>query len=172
MPDPLCSAPLLGHPPTTSQVVGTPRRPSQYFSGPPRKEALTFGPIRRSAHTFGNPPKSTPTSSSTPLRIVAVTAPANNLVAGKSQLYICDMGPATGCRSPCQLCKNVHSSAFRKVGCQKTRPLEILEQIDKSVYGLEVPGSMKIHNVFHVSLLELYIPNRHLNVSDLPHRTP
>ena len=28
-------------------------------------------------------------------------APANTAFAGESQLYICDMLPATGCRSPC-----------------------------------------------------------------------
>jgi hypothetical protein len=42
-------------------------------------------------------------------------------------------------------------------------PFEILEKIRHVVYILTLPASMHIHNVFHVSLLKIYVPdNNHV----------
>jgi hypothetical protein len=38
-------------------------------------------------------------------------------------------------------------------------PFEILERIGPEAYMIALPASMSVHNVFHVSLLNKYIPN-------------
>jgi hypothetical protein len=38
-------------------------------------------------------------------------------------------------------------------------PFEILERIDPISYMIALPGSMSVHNGFHVSLLKKYIPD-------------
>jgi hypothetical protein len=38
-------------------------------------------------------------------------------------------------------------------------PFEILERIGPVVYMLALPASMNVHNVFHVSFLNKYIPD-------------
>ena len=38
-------------------------------------------------------------------------------------------------------------------------PFEILERIGPVAYMIALPGSMFVHNVFHVSLLKKYIPD-------------
>jgi len=40
---------------------------------------------------------------------------------------------------------------------QYCRSLEILERIGPVVYQLELPPTMKVHDVFHISLLMKYI---------------
>jgi hypothetical protein len=44
-------------------------------------------------------------------------------------------------------------------------PFEILERIGPVAYMIELPTSMNIHNVFHVSLIKKYIPD-HNHVID------
>ena len=48
-----------------------------------------------------------------------------------------------------------------KLDAKKLGPFKIVKKIGTSAFRLELPGTMQIHNVFHVSLLEKYIPNRH-----------
>jgi hypothetical protein len=52
----------------------------------------------------------------------------------------------------------------KKLDWKRLGPFEIIEKIGLQAYKLRLPASMKIHNVFHVSLLEPYhestIPNR------------
>ena len=39
-------------------------------------------------------------------------------------------------------------------------PFEIIKKVGTSSYKLDLPTSMKIHNIFHISLLELYEDNK------------
>ena len=48
----------------------------------------------------------------------------------------------------------------KKLDYKKIGPYKILAKIGRSAYKLELPGSMKIHNTFHISLLEPYQDNR------------
>jgi hypothetical protein len=55
-------------------------------------------------------------------------------------------------------------SSLRLGNCLKlaTRfcgPFEILERIGPIAYMLALPASMTMHNVFHISLLKIYIPD-------------
>jgi hypothetical protein len=45
-----------------------------------------------------------------------------------------------------------------KLAARYCGPFEILERIGLIAYMLALPASMSIHNVFHVSLFEKYIP--------------
>jgi len=44
----------------------------------------------------------------------------------------------------------------RKLDYKKIRPFKILARIGEIAYKLDHPPSMRIHNTFHISLLELY----------------
>ena len=58
--------------------------------------------------------------------------------------------------------RNIHTTRpSSKLDARKLGPFTITEAIGRSAYRLELPGTMKIHNVFHVSLLEIYIPNQY-----------
>lgn len=48
-----------------------------------------------------------------------------------------------------------------KLDAKRLGPFEITAKIGDRAFRLHLPGSMKIHNVFHVSLLEKFTPNRH-----------
>jgi hypothetical protein len=47
----------------------------------------------------------------------------------------------------------------RKLDHKRLGPFKIIKKIGLSAYRLQLPRSMKIHNVFHVSLLEPYKPD-------------
>jgi Chromo (CHRromatin Organisation MOdifier) domain len=56
---------------------------------------------------------------------------------------------------------NVHTKCLnKKLDWKRLGPFTIIEKIGLQAYRLELPKSMKIHPVFHVSLLELYRPGR------------
>jgi len=48
----------------------------------------------------------------------------------------------------------------KKLDYKKIRPFKILAKIGGSGYKLDLPPSMRIHNTFHISLLELYYDNK------------
>lgn len=48
-----------------------------------------------------------------------------------------------------------------KLDSKKLGPFTIAQRISSTAYKLHLPGTMRIHPVFHVSLLEPYIENRH-----------
>jgi len=48
----------------------------------------------------------------------------------------------------------------KKLDYKKIRPFKILAKIEASGYKLYLPPSMRIHNTFHISLLELYYDNK------------
>jgi hypothetical protein len=55
-------------------------------------------------------------------------------------------------------------SSLRLKSCPKLEerycgPFEILEHIGLISYMLDFPASMRVHNVFHVSLLKNYVPD-------------
>ena len=48
----------------------------------------------------------------------------------------------------------------RKLDWQRYGPFRIIERIGKAAYRLKLPTELKIHNVFHVSLLRLHKPRQ------------
>jgi hypothetical protein len=52
--------------------------------------------------------------------------------------------------------RNLHVRGTRKLLPKRYRPFKITERIGKVAYRLDLPSSMKIHNVFHVDLLLPY----------------
>jgi len=48
----------------------------------------------------------------------------------------------------------------KKLDYKKIRPFKNLAKIEGSAYKLDLPPSMRIHNTFHISLLELYNDNK------------
>jgi len=48
----------------------------------------------------------------------------------------------------------------KKLDYKKIGPFKILGRIGTSAYKLDLPASMRIHNTFHISLLELYNDNK------------
>jgi len=48
----------------------------------------------------------------------------------------------------------------KKLDYKKIGPFKILAKIGTSAYKLDLPASMRIHNTFHISLLELYNDNK------------
>jgi len=49
---------------------------------------------------------------------------------------------------------------WKKLDYKKIGPFKILARIGESAYKLDLPPSMRIHNTFHISLLELYQDER------------
>ena len=47
--------------------------------------------------------------------------------------------------------------SFKKLNFKKAEPFRVTERIGTRVYQLKLPDTMKIHNVFFVGLLEIYI---------------
>ena len=63
------------------------------------------------------------------------------------------------------LSQNIHTQRpSKKLDWKRLGPFPILERIGTQAYRLELPSSMKIHPVFHISLLDRYIE------SDIPTR--
>jgi len=56
----------------------------------------------------------------------------------------------------------------RKLDYKKIGPFKILARIGTSAYKLDLPASMRIHNTFHISLLELYNDNKLLTQRSEP----
>ena len=48
----------------------------------------------------------------------------------------------------------------KKLDYKKIGPFEIIKKVGTSSYKLDLPASMKIHNTFHISLLEPYEDNK------------
>jgi hypothetical protein len=46
-----------------------------------------------------------------------------------------------------------------KLAARYCGPFEILEKIGPIAYMLSLPASMRVHNMFHVSLLKKYVPD-------------
>lgn len=55
-----------------------------------------------------------------------------------------------------------------KLDHRRFGPFKILEVVNPVAYRLELPPSMKIHPVFHVSLLQPVSPDYHVDYSPLP----
>jgi transposase InsO family protein len=55
---------------------------------------------------------------------------------------------------------NIHTRRpSKKLDYQKIGPFSIVAKIGKVAYQLQLPATMNIHNIFHISLLEPYYPN-------------
>ena len=55
--------------------------------------------------------------------------------------------------------KNITTSRpSKKLDAKRIGPYEVIKQINANAYRLRLPHTMKIHNVFHVSLLDKYRP--------------
>src|ERR1700761_5004681 len=48
----------------------------------------------------------------------------------------------------------------KKLDAKKMGPFKIIKKVWTSSYKLDLPTSMRIHNTFHISLLELYEDNK------------
>lgn len=56
--------------------------------------------------------------------------------------------------------KNIHTDRpSEKLDYRRLGPYEITDKIGQRAYRLKLPHTMKIHNVFHVSMLEKYNPD-------------
>ena len=65
--------------------------------------------------------------------------------------------------------KNIESICpSKKLDYKYYEPFKIEEPIGKQTYRLKLPKKMKIHDVFHVSLLEPYTKINNSNVPALP----
>jgi hypothetical protein len=54
--------------------------------------------------------------------------------------------------------KHIHTARASKKLCYKRlSPFQVTKVINRNAYRLELPYSMKVHNVFHVSLLDRYV---------------
>jgi hypothetical protein len=63
--------------------------------------------------------------------------------------------------------KNIQSKrTSKKFDHRQLGPFKVIEPVGTRSYRLELPGTMKIHPVFHVNLLEKFIPDQ------IPGRTP
>jgi len=51
----------------------------------------------------------------------------------------------------------------KKLDNKKIGPVKIVKKIGTRAFKVELPPSMQIHNVFHVSMLEPYRTSRHSN---------
>ena len=49
--------------------------------------------------------------------------------------------------------------SWSKLAARYCGPFEILEKIGPIEYMISLPTSMRVHNLFHVSLLKKYVPN-------------
>ena len=47
---------------------------------------------------------------------------------------------------------------YKKLRARYSEPYQITQKINDRVYRLDLPNHLKVHNVFHVSLLKQYIP--------------
>ena len=48
---------------------------------------------------------------------------------------------------------------YKKLRAGYCGPYQITQKINYQVYRLDLPNHLKVHNVFHVSLLKQYIPD-------------
>ncbi|MFX3645805.1 MAG: chromo domain-containing protein [Paenibacillus sp.] len=48
----------------------------------------------------------------------------------------------------------------KKLSAKKYDPFEVLKKIGNRAFRVELPPEMRIHNVFHVDLLDLYRPSK------------
>jgi len=48
----------------------------------------------------------------------------------------------------------------KKLDYKKLGPFKVTKVINRNAYRLELPNPMKVHNVFHVSLLDRYVPGQ------------
>jgi hypothetical protein len=57
--------------------------------------------------------------------------------------------------------RNIHTTRpSKKLDYKKIGPFRIIDKIGSKAYKLDLPTSMKIHNTFHISLLEPYEDNK------------
>ena len=59
----------------------------------------------------------------------------------------------------------------KKLDYKFVGPYEIVEQVNEVSFKLKLPYSMKVHNIFHASLLELYVENT-INSREVPQPLP
>ena len=54
---------------------------------------------------------------------------------------------------------SLRTGSCKKLSARYCGPYPILKKINDQAYRLQLPSHIKVHNVFHVSLLKKYIPD-------------
>ncbi|EGX51721.1 hypothetical protein AOL_s00047g1 [Orbilia oligospora ATCC 24927] len=65
------------------------------------------------------------------------------------------------------LARNLKTKRPKKLNFQKYGPYTIKKQLNKHQYELDIPGPLRIHRTFHVSLLEPTPPGLRKDLEDI-----
>ena len=116
----------------------------------PTEIAIGCSPSQRSADSFVE--KLRETQDRLTENITTVQAHQTRYAGGKAQAF--EVGDLVWLSA-----KNIRTTRpSKKLDYKRTGPYRVNEVINANAYRLDLPYAMRIHNVFHVSLLDRYSP--------------